>query len=31
VRLEGKDALLLQFAGRMETGQHSISDPALGT
>ncbi len=31
VRLEGNDAVLQQFAGRMETGQHSISDPALGT
>jgi phospholipase C len=30
VRVAGRDAFLRRFAGRVETGRHSISDPELG-
>jgi phospholipase C len=30
VRVEGLEAFSRRFAGRMETGRHSLSDPAIG-
>jgi phospholipase C len=30
VRVAGQDAYLRRFAGRMETGRHSLSDPEMG-
>jgi hypothetical protein len=30
VRVVGVDSFSRRFAGRMETGRHSLSDPSLG-
>jgi hypothetical protein len=30
VRVDTRDAYSRRFAGRMETGRHSLSDPEMG-